>query len=141
MRGRRLRLRRWEPSRSPSGRHFTLAERRARDPILSISFFKLRGFSIGNAAVFMSSFAIFGLFAFAPLFLQGALGKNPVEVGTAVLSISLGWSIGSLVLGRFVNRWGSRNSALAGSVFLIAGCAFGCKLLPKEKVPPAVEEP
>ena len=106
------------------GAAFCAAERRARDPILSISFFKSRGFSIGNATVFMSSFAIFGLFAFAPLYLQGALGKNPVEVGTAVLSISLGWSIGSLVLGRFVHRWGSRNSALAGSVFLIAGCAL-----------------
>ena len=106
------------------GAAFCASERRARDPILSISFFKSRGFSIGNATVFMSSFAIFGLFAFAPLYLQGALGKNPVEVGTAVLSISLGWSIGSLVLGRFVHRWGSRNSALAGSVLLLAGCAL-----------------
>ncbi|MCU0603719.1 MAG: MFS transporter, partial [Desulfobacterales bacterium] len=51
------------------GAWFYIAERRARDPILPISFFKLRGFSIGNAAVFMSSFAIFAFFGFAPLFI------------------------------------------------------------------------
>ncbi len=103
---------------------FYTAERRAKEPILPISFFKRRGFSVGNAAVFMSSFAIFSFFGFAPLFIQGALGKSPVEVGTTVLSLSLGWSIGSLVLGRFVHRWGSKKCAAVGAVFLVAGCAI-----------------
>jgi EmrB/QacA subfamily drug resistance transporter len=107
-----------------AGAAFFAAERRARDPILPISFFRRRGFSVGNAAVFMSSFAIFAFFGFAPLFIQGALGKSPVEVGTTVLALSLGWSVGSLVLGRWVHRWGSRASASAGAVFLAAGCAL-----------------
>jgi EmrB/QacA subfamily drug resistance transporter len=107
-----------------SGALFYLAERQADEPILPIGFFRRRGFSIGNAAVFMSSFAIFSFFAFAPLFIQEALGKGPVEVGTTVLSLSLGWSIGSLVLGRLVNRWGTKISASAGAVFMIAGCAL-----------------
>jgi EmrB/QacA subfamily drug resistance transporter len=106
------------------GAWFYVAERRAQDPILPISFFKLRGFSIGNAAVFMSSFAIFAFFGFAPLFIQGALGKSPVEVGATVLALSLGWSIGSLVLGRWVHGWGSRTSAAAGAVLLSAGCGL-----------------
>ena len=103
---------------------FYTAERRAREPILPISFFRIRGFSIGNASVFLSSFAIFSFFGFAPLFIQGALGKSPVEVGTAVLSLSLGWSIGALVLGRLVHRWGKKNSAVAGALFLVTGCAI-----------------
>jgi EmrB/QacA subfamily drug resistance transporter len=103
---------------------FYAAERRAKDPILPISFFGRRGFSIGNAAVFMSSFAIFAFFGFAPLFIQGALGKSPVEVGSTVLALSLGWSVGSVVLGRLIRYWGSRNSAAAGAVFLSAGCAL-----------------
>jgi EmrB/QacA subfamily drug resistance transporter len=106
------------------GAWFYIAERRARDPILPISFFKLRGFSIGNAAVFMSSFAIFAFFGFAPLFIQGALGKSPVEVGSTVLALSLGWSLGSLVLGRWVHNWGSRASAAGGAALLSAGCAL-----------------
>jgi len=107
-----------------SGVFFYAAERRARDPILSLAFFRLRGFSIGNAAVFMSSFAIFAFFGFAPLFVQSALGKNPVEVGSTVLALSLGWSLGSLVLGRLIRRWGSRASAAAGAVFLSVGCSL-----------------
>jgi MFS family permease len=103
---------------------FYLAERRAKEPILPISLFKLRGYSVGNAAVFMSSFAIFSFFGFAPLFVQGALGKSPVEVGTTILALSLGWSLGSLFLGRLVHRWGSRRSAAAGAVFLATGCAL-----------------
>jgi EmrB/QacA subfamily drug resistance transporter len=106
------------------GAWFYIAERRARDPILPIPFFKLRGFSIGNAAVFMSSFAIFAFFGFAPLFIQGALGKSPVEVGSTVLALSLGWSLGSLVLGRWVHHWGSRASAAGGAALLSAGCAL-----------------
>lgn len=103
---------------------FYTAERRAKEPILPLPFFKRRGFSVGNAAVFMSSFAIFSFFGYAPLFIQGALGKSPVEVGTTILSLSLGWSIGSLVLGRFVHRWGSKPCASVGAVFLVAGCTF-----------------
>lgn len=103
---------------------FIIIERHATDPILPVSFFKLRGFSVGNTAVFMSSLAIFGFFGFAPLFIQGAMGKSPIEVGNAVLALSLGWSIGSLVLGRMVHRWGSKNAAVLGAVILIAGCAF-----------------
>ncbi len=102
---------------------FIVVEHRAEDPILSISFFRLRGFSTGNAAVFFSSFSIFSMFAFAPLFIQGGQGKSPMEVGIAMLSLSLGWSLGSLLLGQFVDRLGLQKTASAGALFLCAGCA------------------
>ncbi len=60
---------------------FYFSEKRAADPILALEFFANRGFSAGNGAVFLSSFAIFALFAYAPLFIQGALGENPMQVG------------------------------------------------------------
>ena len=106
------------------GALFYFIERRAEEPIIPIDFFNIRGFSIGNAAVFMSSFAIFGFFGFAPLFIQGALGKSPVAVGTTVLALSLGWSLGSLVLGRFIHRWGNKKSSITGAVLLAIGCAL-----------------
>ena len=77
---------------------FVAIEQRAQDPIISIAFFRIRGFSTGNLAVFLSSFAIFAMFAFAPLFIQGAQGRTPMQVGLAMLSLSLGWSVGSLAL-------------------------------------------
>jgi hypothetical protein len=64
-----------------------------------MDFFRIHGFRTGNSAVFWNSFAIFSLFAYAPLYVQGALSKTPMEVGMAMLSLSLGWSLGSLGLG------------------------------------------
>jgi EmrB/QacA subfamily drug resistance transporter len=102
---------------------FIVIEKRAQDPILSIAFFSIRGFSTGNAAVFLSSFAIFSMFAYAPLFIQGAQGRSPMEVGVAMLSLSLGWSLGSIALGQFIDRIGRKGTAVAGAAFLMAGCA------------------
>ena len=107
-----------------AGYWFCRIEKRASDPILPLDFFMVRGFSTGNGAVFLSSLTIFALFAFAPLFVQAALGKPPMEVGTAVLALSLGWSIGSLLLGQIVDRIGTRNASISGAVFLTAGCGL-----------------
>jgi EmrB/QacA subfamily drug resistance transporter len=106
-----------------AGAGFYVAEKRATDPILSLGFFRIRGFAAGNTAVFFSSFTIFSLFAFGPLFIQGALGKSPVQVGVAMLWLSMGWSLGSLSLGQFVDKMGGKISAVAGAGLLIAGCA------------------
>ena len=101
---------------------FYFVEKHAKEPILSLRFFKISGFRIGNGAVFLSSFTIFSLFAYAPLFIQGALGKSPMMVGAGMLSLSLGWSVGSLVLGQMLNILGPRLSALIGSFCLVGGC-------------------
>jgi len=103
---------------------FVRTERHAPDPILSIGFFKNRGFAAGNAAVFLSSFAIFSLFAFAPLFIQGVQGKSPMQVGITMVSLSLGWSLGSITLGQFIDRLGHKSCALTGAVGLLVGCAM-----------------
>ena len=109
---------------------FVAVEQRARDPILSIAFFRIRGFSTGNTAAFLSSFAIFSMFAYAPLFIQGAQGRSPMEVGLAMLSLSLGWSLGSIALGQFVDRIGRKATAVAGAVCLLAGSGLSLTFTP-----------
>jgi EmrB/QacA subfamily drug resistance transporter len=109
---------------------FIAIEHRAKDPILSIAFFRTRGFSTGNAAVFLSSFVIFSMFAFAPLFIQGAQGRSPLVVGTAMLSLSLGWSLGALALGQFIDRVGHKVTALAGAVCLMVSCVVNLTFTP-----------
>jgi EmrB/QacA subfamily drug resistance transporter len=102
---------------------FYHAEKNAPEPILSLQFFRLRGFSAGNLAVFLSSFIIFSLFAYAPLFIQGVLLKTPMEVGLAMLSLSLGWSAGSLLLGQIMHRLGEKPAAVTGGIFLVCSTA------------------
>jgi MFS family permease len=47
-----------------------------------------------------------------------------MQVGMAMLSLSLGWSCGSLVLGRFVDGAGGRLAAVAGGAMLLASSVF-----------------
>ena len=77
---------------------FYMAERRSREPIFCFEFFRRRGFTTGNGLVFFSSVAIFSLSAFSPLFIQGALGQSPFELGLVMVALSFGWSGGALVL-------------------------------------------
>jgi EmrB/QacA subfamily drug resistance transporter len=98
---------------------FWWCEQRTEDPVLDIRFFRIPDFALGNSAVFFASFAIFSLFAYAPLFIQGALGKTPVEVGISMVSLSLGWSCGSLLLGQIVHKLGERWGALLGGILLV----------------------
>jgi EmrB/QacA subfamily drug resistance transporter len=107
-----------------SGIVFYFAEKKAREPILSPGFFRIRGFSVGNGAAFLASFAIFSQFAYSPLFIQGALGKSPLQMGFAMLSLSLGWSMGALVCGQIINRFGKKPSAIFGALCLAAGSAI-----------------
>ncbi len=104
-----------------AGIAFYYAEKRAKDPILSLEFFKVRGFRTGNGAAFFSSFAIFAVSAFSPLFIQGALSGTPAEVGIVMVFLSLGWSVGALFCGQMVHRISEKPAALAGALFLIAG--------------------
>ena len=103
---------------------FVYTEKKAPDPILPMGFFRNRGFAAGNAAVFLSSFAVFSLFAFAPLYIQGVQGKSPMQVGITMVSLSLGWSTGSMALGQVIDRLGYRSCAMVGGAGLVAGCAL-----------------
>ncbi|MDD9303045.1 MAG: MFS transporter [Desulfobacter sp.] len=104
---------------------FVLAEQRARDPFLDFRFFKYPGFALGNIMAFGASFSMFSLFAYAPLFLQVALGQTPMVVGYAMLCLSLGWSAGSLVLGRVVHERSAKNAAIVGSLLMVDGTCPG----------------
>lgn len=107
-----------------SGYGFFRAEMRAKDPILDFRFFKYRGFAFGNLSCFWASFAIFALFAYAPLFLQGVLGQTPFQVGMAMLALSLGWSLGAMIMGRIIQHFTKRSAAIAGTLLLSLGAGL-----------------
>ena len=102
---------------------FIYIEKRAADPVLDLRFFTRPVFALGNGGAFCASFAIFSLFAYVPLFIEGALGKTPMQVGVTMLALSLGWSCGSLVLGRFIDGSGRRLAAVMGGLLLVISSA------------------
>jgi len=104
-----------------SGISFFMVEKRAENPMLNFDYFKNPSYAVGNVLVFFASFAIFSLFAYAPILLQGALSQTPLQVGYAMLSLSLGWSIGSLLAGRNMSWIGHKRATLIGAVLLVIG--------------------
>ncbi len=107
-----------------SGIAFVYAEKKAKEPILSLEFFVIKGFWVGNGVAFLASFTVFSLFAYSPLFIQGALGRSPLQMSVAMLTLSLGWSIGALACGQFVNRFGQKLSSVFGALCLSVGGAI-----------------
>jgi len=106
---------------------FYYAERHSREPILCFDFFRQRGFTAGNGLVFFSSVAIFSLSAFCPLFIQGALGQSPFQLGIVMMFLSFGWSAGALFCGRKSAQWGEKPFSLAGGIILLAGCVMAVR--------------
>jgi EmrB/QacA subfamily drug resistance transporter len=101
---------------------FYTAEKRSKDPVFCFEFFKSAGFTTGASMAFFSSFAIFSLSAFSPLFIQGALGRSPFQLGIAMMFLSLGWSAAALICGTYCNRWGKKFFSITGGAVLVAGC-------------------
>jgi len=110
---------------------FYRVEKTAEEPILSLNFFAIRGFSVANGAAFFSSFAIFSLSAFFPLFIQGALEKTPAQLGFAMVALSLAWSLGALFCGQIVDRVGSRPCTVIGALALLTGSAVSLSFTPE----------
>ncbi len=112
-----------------TGALFVQAERKAKDPILPLEFFWRRQFSMANGSAFFGCFAIFSLSAFAPLFLQGVLGKGPAELGLAMVPLTLGWSLGAMVCGNLVTSTLEKSFSVWGAVLMAAAVglilAFG----------------
>ena len=104
-----------------SGIWFYKVEVKAANPVLNFSFFKSTSYTLGNILVFFASFAIFSLFAYAPILLQGALSKSPIEVGYAMVSLSIGWSVGSFWAGRNMNNIGQWKMTVIGAVLVVVG--------------------
>lgn len=103
---------------------FFWAENRAVEPVLSLKFFRYNGFILGNSAAFLSSFGVFSLFAYAPLFIQGALRKTPMQVGYVMLVLSLGWTGAPIILTRFLHKMTNKIAISTGALLLTAGSAY-----------------
>ncbi len=103
---------------------FLISESNSSEPVISLNFFRFREFILGNGAAFLSSFGVFSLFAYAPLFIQGAIRKSPMEVGYVMLTMSLGWTGGPILLTRFLHKINNKAAIITGALLLTAGSGY-----------------
>jgi EmrB/QacA subfamily drug resistance transporter len=96
---------------------FCLAERRAAEPLLPLSLFRIRVFSVSSAVGFIVGFIMFGAIIYIPLYLQTVHGASPTSSGLELIPMVIGMLITFVTSGRLVTRWGRYK------VFPIAGTA------------------
>jgi predicted MFS family arabinose efflux permease len=55
---------------------FAFAERKAREPIVSLNMFRNRVFSVSVITTFLTSMGMFGAIIYIPVFAQGVIGVS-----------------------------------------------------------------
>jgi EmrB/QacA subfamily drug resistance transporter len=97
---------------------FVLLEMHQRIPMLDLMLFKNSTFVGANLAVLLVALAMFGVFFFISLYMQGILGYSAVQAGAAFLPLTILIVIVAPLAGRASDRFGSRWLITTGMILL-----------------------
>lgn len=101
---------------------FLSIESRAKDPVLPLSLFKSRVFSISSLLIFITGIGMFGTLLYIPLFAQSIIGIPLDRVGFVMTPLMLALLITSVVSGQIVARTGKYKAlTIAGVVLVTVG--------------------
>jgi EmrB/QacA subfamily drug resistance transporter len=98
---------------------FVLLEMRQRIPMLDLTLFRNGTFVGANLAVLLVALAMFGVFFFVSLYMQGVLGYSAVQTGAAFLPLTLLIVLVAPIAGKASDRIGSR-WLMTGGMLLVA---------------------
>ncbi|HEX7254788.1 MAG TPA: MFS transporter [Gaiellaceae bacterium] len=97
---------------------FVLLERHQRLPMLDLSLFRNGTFAGANLAVLLVALAMFGVFFFVSLYMQGILGYSAVEAGAAFLPMTILIILIAPIAGKTSDRVGSRWLMTTGMILV-----------------------
>lgn len=103
---------------------FVVVERRAAHPLIPLDMFGDRLFAVAMVHEFLAGFAAFGVIAYIPLFVQGALGTSATRAGATLTPMSLVWGLGSILAGQLLLRHGPHRLVTAGTLSLLGGAGL-----------------
>jgi EmrB/QacA subfamily drug resistance transporter len=101
---------------------FVAIERRVAEPLLPLSLFRERIFSVSTAGGFVVGAVIFAVSIYVPVFSQGVQEISATSSGVVLIPFSLGWVAAATASGQLISRTGRyRAFPIAGSVFILGG--------------------
>ncbi len=105
---------------------FTLWERRAKYPLLSLDLFRSRSLSAGTVLVMFGFLGLFGVLFFVTLYLQNVHGFSPVQAGVRMLPLTGVFAFSAPLGGFLTSKFGPRLPLLVGMLLLALGM-FGLR--------------
>ena len=100
---------------------FIAHETRARAPMLPLSLFRERNFTIGNLATLTAYLGLGGVIFLLPVFLQEVSGYSPVQAGLALLPVTSLMIVLSRRFGALADSIGSRVPISLGALVAAGG--------------------
>lgn len=91
---------------------FIFVERKAKDPILPLQFFKNPVFSVAAILIFIFGIGMFGAIIYIPLFAQDVLNFSATNAGIILLPMVIGLTVASAISGRIVSKIGRYKAML-----------------------------
>jgi DHA2 family multidrug resistance protein-like MFS transporter len=106
-----------------AGAWFVHRQRTVADPLLDLTLFSRRAFSVSVATNLLSVFALVGLLVLVPQYLQLVAGMSPLEAALWLVPGTLTGMGGALVAARLARRVPVRR--LIGGALAVAAVGFG----------------
>jgi MFS family permease len=103
---------------------FLWVEKRAEEPMMPLSIFKIRVLNVSNISGFLAFSVVTGMTIYAPYWIQSVLGYSATDSGLMVMPMSLAWPLAAIVVGRLMYRMGIKASVVTGSVMVLAAAAW-----------------
>jgi EmrB/QacA subfamily drug resistance transporter len=100
---------------------FVVREARARAPMLPLSLFRERNFTIGNVATLTAYLGLGGVIFLLPVFLQEVSSYSPIQAGLALLPVTSLMIALSRRFGALADRVGSRVLVSLGALVAAGG--------------------
>ncbi|MFF3027386.1 MDR family MFS transporter [Microbacterium sp. NPDC057944] len=104
---------------------FIVVELKVREPLIPLTLFRGRTFTLSVLASISIGVAMFGTSVYLAQYMQLSRGASPTEAGLMTLPMMAGLLISSMVVGQLVTRYGKwKGYLILGSVLLIAGSSL-----------------
>ncbi|MFB7369335.1 MFS transporter [Streptomyces sp. NPDC056222] len=103
---------------------FILVERRSRQPITPLHMFADRNRAGTYAIMLCLAAAIFGMFFFLTLWVQGVLHFSPLKTGLAFLPVSAIIAVGAGCASQLLPKFGPKPFMVVGSLLSAAGLSW-----------------
>ncbi|MBD3940222.1 MFS transporter [Microbacterium sp. NEAU-LLC] len=101
---------------------FVVVELRSKEPLVPLTMFRNRTFTLAVIASISIGIAMFGTSVFLSQYMQLARGATPTEAGLMTIPMIAGLLLASIIIGGLVTRTGHwKPYLIVGGVLLIAG--------------------